>query len=107
MLMQSAVGFGRYFTCQSCSRHLSVSGGWKAAYATVLVVAMLSCYFASHRVHSWTPYLGLPLAIALMSLLVRRRAAVRFAGRSFSLVSLLNLGMLGMAFVAADYATSM
>lgn len=107
MLMLSAVGMGRYFRCPSCARHLSVSGGWKAAYAAGLVVAMLGCYLGSHRVHSWVPYIGLPLAIAMMSLLVRRHATVRIAGRAFSAVSLLNLGVLGMALIAADYATSM
>jgi hypothetical protein len=107
MLMQSAAGIGRYFTCQSCARPLSVTSGWKAACAFVLVVAAMSGYFASQRTESGSPYLAIPIAVIVMSLLVRQRARVSISARTISWVSLLNVGMLGMALVAANYAVTM
>jgi len=106
-VLASGLGVRRYFVCRHCSRHLTVSRGWQAAFAAMLLLGFALCRLAARVEHSHLPYLALPLVLLLASLVVYHRGVVRIAGRRLGWISVFNVGLFGTAILALDYAISM
>jgi hypothetical protein len=105
-LLRSATGIVRYFDCQRCMRHLSVSSRCKIAYASILALTLVSCSAYDFEKSSHAPFLGFPIVAVLASLAVCRRARVRRFHSSSMWALMLNYGILGLALCAVSFAST-